>query len=132
MSQVVIDSAAADELRSVARWQAEIAVAGRLGLRRAGASCPGDVRGLGSLTGSMTVDHTTDGGLLRLGGGTGIAPIRALVEDVAGRGERRSVEVFHGARTDHDLYDRDGMLLLQESHPWLSVRAVSASRNGLP
>ncbi len=85
---------------------------------------PGDILRLGPPAGSMTVDHTTDSGLLCLGGGTGIAPIKALVEDVAEHGERRPVEVFYGARTDHDLYDIDTMLRLQQSHPWLSVRAV--------
>ncbi|WP_435807591.1 globin domain-containing protein [Streptomyces canus] len=84
---------------------------------------PGDIIRLGPPTGSMTVDHTTDSGLLCLGGGTGIAPIKALVEDVAEHGARRSVEVFYGARTDNDLYDIDTMLRLQQSHPWLSVRA---------
>jgi len=85
---------------------------------------PGDIIRLGPPAGSMTVDHTTDSGLLCLGGGTGIAPIKALVEDVAERGARRSVEVFYGARTDNDLYDIDTMLRLQQSHPWLSVRAI--------
>ncbi|WP_455430974.1 globin domain-containing protein [Streptomyces cadmiisoli] len=85
---------------------------------------PGDVIRLGPPAGSMTVDHTTDSGLLCLGGGTGIAPIKALVEDVAEHGERRPVEVFYGARTDHDLYDIDTMLRLQQTHPWLSVRAI--------
>lgn len=85
---------------------------------------PGDIIRLGPPAGTMTVDHTTDSGLLCLGGGTGIAPIKALVEDVADHGERRAVEVFYGARTDHDLYDIDTMLRLQQSHPWLSVRPV--------
>ncbi|MFC5633915.1 globin domain-containing protein [Streptomyces bullii] len=85
---------------------------------------PGDVLRLGPPAGSMTVDHTTDSGLLCLGGGTGIAPIKALVEDVAEHGQRRPVEVFYGARTDQDLYDIDTMLRLQQSHPWLSVRAI--------
>ncbi|MFD4525136.1 globin domain-containing protein [Streptomyces sp. NPDC058470] len=85
---------------------------------------PGDIIRLGPPTGSMTVDHTTDSGLLCLGGGTGIAPIKALVEDVAEHGERRPVEVFYGARTGHDLYDIDTMLRLQQSHPWLEVRPV--------
>ncbi|MFD5340182.1 globin domain-containing protein [Streptomyces hawaiiensis] len=85
---------------------------------------PGDIIRLGPPAGSMTVDHTTDSGLLCLGGGTGIAPIKALVEDVAEHGDRRPVEVFYGARTDHDLYDINTMLRLQQSHPWLSVRAI--------
>lgn len=91
---------------------------------------PGDVIRLGPPAGSMTVDHTTDSGLLCLGGGTGIAPIKALVEDVAEHGDRRSVEVFYGARTDHDLYDIDTMLRLKQSHPWLEVRPV-VDRHGL-
>ncbi|WP_367322014.1 globin domain-containing protein [Streptomyces sp. HUAS ZL42] len=91
---------------------------------------PGDIIRLGPPAGSMTVDHTTDSGLLCLGGGTGIAPIKALVEDVAEHGERRPVEVFYGARTDHDLYDIDTMLRLQQSHPWLAVRPV-VDRHGL-
>lgn len=85
---------------------------------------PGDVVRLGPPAGTMTVDHTTDSGLLCLGGGTGIAPIKALVEDVAEHGDRRRVEVFYGARTNLDLYDIDTMLRLQQIHPWLAVRAV--------
>ncbi|MEU4270003.1 globin domain-containing protein [Streptomyces sp. NPDC026092] len=85
---------------------------------------PGHVIRLGGPSGSMTVDHSTDNGLLCLGGGTGIAPIKALVEDVAQHGRRRSVQVFYGARHGNDLYDIDTMLRLQQSHPWLSVRPV--------
>jgi NAD(P)H-flavin reductase/hemoglobin-like flavoprotein len=93
---------------------------------------PGDVLRLGPPAGSMTVDHTTDSGLLCIGGGTGIAPIKALVEDVAEHGERRPVEVFYGARTDFDLYDIDTMLRLQKSHSWLSVRPVVDDRAQFP
>jgi NAD(P)H-flavin reductase len=85
---------------------------------------PGDVIRLGPPSGSMTVDHATDTGLLCLGGGTGIAPIRALVEDVARHGRRRTVDVFYGARRDDDLYDIDSMLRLKQSYPWLSVHPV--------
>ncbi|RSS80979.1 globin domain-containing protein [Streptomyces sp. WAC06614] len=85
---------------------------------------PGDVLRLGPPAGSMVVDHSTDNGMLCLAGGTGIAPIKALIEDVAEHGERRPVEVFFGARSDSDLYDKDTLLGLQRSHPWLSVRPV--------
>ncbi|WP_262505289.1 globin domain-containing protein [Streptomyces sp. TRM68367] len=85
---------------------------------------PGDIIRLGPPAGSMTVDHRSDSGLLCLGGGTGIAPIKALIEDVAEHGHRRPVEVFYGARTDNDLYDIDTMLRLQQAHHWLSVRAI--------
>ncbi|MET9350961.1 globin domain-containing protein [Streptomyces termitum] len=92
---------------------------------------PGDVLRLGPPAGSMTVDHATDAGLLCLGGGTGIAPIRALVEDVAEHGDRRRVDVFYGARGEPDLYDLDALLRLQRTFPWLSVHPVTGAR-GLP
>lgn len=87
---------------------------------------PGDVIRLGPPAGSMVVDHDSRSGMLCLGGGTGIAPIKAIVEDVVEHGERRPVEVFYGARSDHDLYDLDTMLGLAQKHPWLSVRSVVA------
>ncbi|MEN8649863.1 globin domain-containing protein [Streptomyces sp. 21So2-11] len=93
---------------------------------------PGDVLRLSAPAGSMVVDHSTDNGMLCLGGGTGIAPIKALVEDVAEHGERRPVDVFYGARTGHDLYDIDTMLRLQQSHSWLSVRPVVDDRAQFP
>ncbi|OEV05293.1 flavohemoprotein, partial [Streptomyces nanshensis] len=91
---------------------------------------PGDVLRLGPPAGSMTVDHATESGLLCVGGGTGIAPIRALVEDVAQHGRARPVEVFYGARSDHDLYDLDTMMRLEQQHRWLSVRPVVATPPG--
>jgi NAD(P)H-flavin reductase/hemoglobin-like flavoprotein len=84
----------------------------------------GDVVRLGPPAGAMTVDHASDSGLLCLGGGTGIAPIKALVEDVAEHGRSRPVEVFYGARNDHDLYDLQTMRRLEQQHRWLSVRPV--------
>ncbi|MGW2015808.1 globin domain-containing protein [Streptomyces sp. NPDC001927] len=93
---------------------------------------PGDVLRLGPPAGSMTVDHSTDNGLLCLGGGTGIAPIKALVEDVAEHGDRRPMEVFYGARSDHDLYDIDTMMRLQKTFPWLSVRPITEDQGQLP
>ncbi|MFD8207176.1 globin domain-containing protein [Streptomyces sp. NPDC059695] len=93
---------------------------------------PGDVLRLGPPAGSMTVDHSTDTGLLCMGGGTGIAPIKALVEDVAEHGDRRPVDVFYGARSGHDLYDIDTMLRLQKTFPWLSVHPVTEEQGRLP
>ncbi|MDV9190508.1 globin domain-containing protein, partial [Streptomyces sp. SR27] len=93
---------------------------------------PGDVLRLGPPAGSMTVDHATDTGLLCVGGGTGIAPIKALVEDVAEHGDRRPVDVFYGARSGHDLYDMDTMLRLQKTFPWLSVHPVTEEQGRLP
>ncbi|GAA1921321.1 FAD-binding oxidoreductase [Streptomyces sodiiphilus] len=85
---------------------------------------PGDVIRLGPPAGSMTVDHDSNSGLLCVGGSTGIAPIKAMVEDVARHGRRRLMEVFFGARREAELYDLDAFLQLEKRHQWLSVRPV--------
>ncbi|MFJ2862871.1 globin domain-containing protein [Kitasatospora sp. NPDC087314] len=88
-------------------------------------AAPGDVLRLGPAAGSMTFDHAAGADLLCLGGGTGIAPIRALVEEVAERGTPvRAVDVFYGARRAADLYELDGLDELARRHPWLTVRPV--------
>ncbi|WP_435271467.1 globin domain-containing protein [Streptomyces sp. 1222.5] len=90
---------------------------------------PGDVIRVGRPEGTMTVDHTTDTGLLCVAGGTGIAPIQALVQDVVRRNERRPIEVFYGASADRELYALDTMLQLRAIYPWLSIHSVTEQRN---
>ncbi|MFJ8473849.1 globin domain-containing protein [Kitasatospora sp. NPDC094011] len=89
-------------------------------------AAPGDVLRLGAADGAMTVDHTAGADLLCLGGGTGIAPIRALVEEAAEYGAvgGRSVEVFYGARSAAELYELDALRDLAGRLPWLTVRPV--------
>ena len=88
-------------------------------------AAPGDVLRLGPPAGSMVVDHEGGADLLCLGGGTGIAPISALVEEVAERGAAgRSVEVFYGARQGAELYGLEALHRLAQRHPWLSVHPV--------
>ncbi|MFE2412208.1 globin domain-containing protein [Kitasatospora sp. NPDC059408] len=88
-------------------------------------AAPGDVLRLGPAAGAMTVDHGCGTDLLCLGGGTGIAPIRAMVEEVAEHGgPGRRVDVFYGARRPAELYDLDGLRELAGRCPWLTVRPV--------
>lgn len=88
-------------------------------------AAPGDVLRLGPATGAMTLDHASGADLLCLGGGTGIAPIRALVEEAAEYGASgRSVEVFYGARSAAELYELDGLRELAGRLPRLTVRPV--------
>ncbi|WP_441251103.1 globin domain-containing protein [Kitasatospora sp. McL0602] len=97
-------------------------------------AAPGDVLRIGPAAGEMVVDHASGADLLCLGGGTGIAPISALVEEVAEHGAAgRSVDVFYGARRRGELYELEALRRLAGRHPWLSVRAmVSEERVSSP
>ncbi|MBY8880914.1 FAD-binding oxidoreductase, partial [Actinacidiphila acidipaludis] len=85
---------------------------------------PGDVVRLGPTQGDMTLDPRSDRDLVCVAGGTGMAPIRALVEQAARNGIQRYVDVFVGARTADELYGLDDMLRMSQRHHWLSVRAA--------
>ncbi|HEY8547928.1 MAG TPA: globin domain-containing protein [Acidimicrobiales bacterium] len=86
----------------------------------------GDVLHLGSPVGHrLTLPPGTDAPLLLIAGGTGLAPLKALVEQVAHRtrvGEHpRRVALFFGARTARELYDLEALQALDAEHPWLTV-----------
>ena len=85
---------------------------------------PGDRVRLGPIQGEMVLDPNSDRDLLCVAGGTGMAPIQALVEQAARSGIQRYVDVFIGARTASELYGLDDMLRISQRHHWLSVRAA--------
>ncbi|MGW7433397.1 globin domain-containing protein [Streptomyces sp. NPDC054861] len=98
----------------------------------------GDVVRLGAPMGDMVLDAAVHGDLLCVAGGTGFAPIRALVEEVARRGGRHQVNLFIGARTGAELYGVDDMLRMAQRHHWLTVRGavsdeyIAGIRGSLP
>jgi NAD(P)H-flavin reductase len=84
----------------------------------------GDTWRIGAPMGRMRVDRTTGRDLLMVAGGTGSAPIRALLEDLArGTGQPRA-QVFVGGRSWDDLYDFAPLRRLSYSSPWLDVIPV--------
>jgi NAD(P)H-flavin reductase/hemoglobin-like flavoprotein len=85
---------------------------------------PGDVVRLGPAQGDMVLDPASPHDVVCIAGGTGLAPIRALVEQAARSGIQRFVDVFVGARTAPELYGLDDMLRMSQRHHWLSVRAA--------
>src|SRR6185503_16280256 len=83
---------------------------------------PGDVLRLGSPVGNrLTLDGDTGRNLMLLAGGTGLAPLKALVEELAASDKPRRVTLFAGARTDPDLYDMPALERMQRALPWLTV-----------
>ncbi|MEU5943750.1 FAD-binding oxidoreductase [Micromonospora sp. NPDC047548] len=59
--------------------------------------------------------------LLLVAGGTGLAPLRALVEQVAAAPDGRRVTLVVGARTFAELYDAVTLDQLQCAHDWLTI-----------
>ncbi|WP_315904339.1 globin domain-containing protein [Streptomyces sp. ASQP_92] len=84
----------------------------------------GDIVQLGSPQGEMALSSAEDRDLVCVAGGTGLAPIRAILEEAARTGIRRYVDLFIGARTAEELYGLDDMLRMAQRQHWLSVRAA--------
>ncbi|MFF0066581.1 globin domain-containing protein [Streptomyces sp. NPDC005279] len=85
---------------------------------------PGDLLHLGPPEGHMTLSADSRRDLLCVAGGTGLAPIKALIEQIAADHTERRVDLFVGARTAQELYGLDHMLRMSQRHHWLSVRAA--------
>jgi NAD(P)H-flavin reductase/hemoglobin-like flavoprotein len=84
----------------------------------------GDTWRIGSPMGRMRVDRTSKRDVLMVAGGTGSAPIRAMLEDLArGTGQPRT-QVFLGGRTWNDLVDLTPLRRLSYGNPWLDVIPV--------
>jgi NAD(P)H-flavin reductase/hemoglobin-like flavoprotein len=81
----------------------------------------GDVLRLGPPIGHFALDTESDRDLLLVGGGTGWAPLKALVDQVARQGPPRRVDLFLGARTEERFYDLADIRRMEQEHPWLTV-----------
>ncbi|MET8040173.1 FAD-binding oxidoreductase [Micromonospora sp. NPDC005215] len=69
----------------------------------------------------LTLGPSCTGDLLLVAGGTGLAPLRALVEQVAAAPDGRRVTLVVGARSFTDLYDAIALDKLQCANDWLTV-----------
>jgi NAD(P)H-flavin reductase/hemoglobin-like flavoprotein len=84
----------------------------------------GDTWRIGSPMGRMQASRGPRRNLLMVAGGTGVAPIRAMLEELAlGNGQPRTL-VFFGGRAWDDLYDFTTLRRLSYSSPWLDVIPV--------
>jgi NAD(P)H-flavin reductase len=81
----------------------------------------GDVLRLGPPLGHLGLDRDSDRDLLLVAGGMGLAPLKALIDQVARFGPKRRVDLFVGARIEDQLYDRADLDRLTGENPWLSV-----------
>jgi NAD(P)H-flavin reductase/hemoglobin-like flavoprotein len=87
----------------------------------------GDTLRLGPPIGSSVLAPDSRRAMLLLAGGTGLAPLKALVDELvqrAGRPHHRRVWLFVGARWRSELYDLADLSRLDAWFPWLSVVPV--------
>ena len=89
-----------------------------------GHSQVGDQWLLGSPLGALGVAGSNDRDMLMIGCGTGIAPLRAQVLEMARRRSNPRVHVFVGGHHPCDLYDLEMLWQLSLTNSWLTVTPV--------
>lgn len=84
---------------------------------------PGDQWQISMPRGELAVD--VDGPtVVMVAGGTGLAPLRSIILDLAQVEDPPQVYLFVGGRTTEDLYASDMLWILTENLPWLTTVPV--------
>lgn len=92
---------------------------------------PGDVWRFGAPMGRLDVDRQSGRDVLMIAGGTGLAPLRAILDHLGGWGHNPNVTLFYGGATRDDLYDLEQLRALASTNPWLTVHPVVEHGEGL-
>nr|WP_019856229.1 FAD-binding oxidoreductase [Actinopolyspora mortivallis] len=85
---------------------------------------PGDQWRMGAPMGRLAVDRHSERDVVMVAGGTGIAPLRAIVEELTQYGDNPNVHLFYGGRTRDDLHELRNLQQAAMSNPWLKVVPV--------
>jgi NAD(P)H-flavin reductase len=87
---------------------------------------PGDMLRLAAPMGSMTLDLQSRRDIVFVTGGTGLAPVKALLDELTLYNRTRWTHLFRAERHGDDFYDRHHLDQIAENFPWLTiVRSVS-------
>lgn len=78
---------------------------------------------LGAPVGNLTFDTKPGRNVLLIGGSTGLAPVKAIAEQLSEMAEPPRTHLFMGARTEEGLYDLPALEKLAAGAPWLRVTA---------
>jgi NAD(P)H-flavin reductase/hemoglobin-like flavoprotein len=91
-------------------------------------TAPGDELILGPALGTMTLDAAGQRDLLCVAGGTGLSPIKAIIEQAIRESSAcpRQIFVFYGARTRQELYDLPDLYRLADAYPRLLLTPVTS------
>jgi NAD(P)H-flavin reductase/hemoglobin-like flavoprotein len=91
----------------------------------------GDWLRLGAPVGTMTFDDRSGRDVLLIGGSTGLAPLKAILDRIAQNPAPPRVHLFFGARAMDGLYDLEDLAKRAAESPWLTVvPAVSEEEAG--
>jgi NAD(P)H-flavin reductase/hemoglobin-like flavoprotein len=86
---------------------------------------PGSRLRLGPAVGALTLDPSGRD-ILMVAGSTGLAPLKAILEEISAMGNPPRVDLFFGARTTEGLYDLPDLEKMAAESSWLNVtHAVS-------
>jgi NAD(P)H-flavin reductase/hemoglobin-like flavoprotein len=87
---------------------------------------------IGPPVGSLTLDTASGRDVLLVAGSTGLAPLKAILEQISGLESPPGVQLFTGARTADGLYDGVELEKLAVGCPWLTVTPVISDEPGFP
>jgi NAD(P)H-flavin reductase/hemoglobin-like flavoprotein len=91
-------------------------------------TAPGDELILGPALGTMTLDPAGQRDLLCVAGGTGLSPIKAIIEQAIRESSAcpRQIFLFYGARTRDELYDLPDLYRLADAYPRFLLTPVTS------
>lgn len=85
---------------------------------------PGEILRMEGPLGMFFVRLGSPRPILMMGGGTGFAPLKAMIEDLIHAGDERPVRLYWGVRTEKDLYARPLIDEFIDRHPGLEFVPV--------
>jgi NAD(P)H-flavin reductase/hemoglobin-like flavoprotein len=95
------------------------------------ASRPGETFRLGPPFGRMTLDPHSQRPLLMVAGSTGLAPMKAMIGQLA-RDGGRPTHLYFGARSEREAYDQLALTALNDRHPWITVVTATSDDTRWP
>ncbi len=101
---------------------------GAVSMALTGSAIVGAELRLGPPVGALTLSQPLSGrDLLLVAGSTGLAPLKAILDQLTALPQPPKAHLFFGARNAAGLYDLDSLEKMAAQHPWLAVTpAVSA------